>query len=154
MITWTTQIALHVMLMTGTTPTYAQAVKLAQKQNKPLVVFVGANWCPGCQTMKHEKLPEIKRKGIFKNVVFTMVNTDQQPELTQRLLTTNSIPQLVLFVKGPRGWHRAVLIGVNEPESVRQFLAHETAIARSTGQLAETKGKTGQAATGQTLATQ
>ncbi len=148
MITWTAQIALHVMLMTGTTPTYAQALKLAQEQDKPLVVFVGANWCPGCQTMKNEKLPEIMRKGIFKNVVFTMINTDQQPELTQRLLTANSIPQLVLFVKGPRGWHRAALIGVNEPESVRQFLARETAVARSTGQLAETKGKAGQATTG------
>lgn len=152
MMTWTTQIALHVLLLTGTTPTYEQALKLAQKQDKPLLVFVGADWCPGCQTMKNDQLPMIVREGIFKNLVFTMVNTDQQPELSRRLLSVSSIPQLILFVKGGTGWHRSELIGVHNADSVRHFLAEETAAAHGESHVAPASEKTSHAAVGQATA--
>jgi thiol:disulfide interchange protein len=43
---------------------YDEAVALAQKENKPLMVVFSATWCPPCQTMKKEVYPStvVKRE--------------------------------------------------------------------------------------------
>ena len=56
------------------------------KEGKPLLVLVGAEWCPGCRTMKNEMIPELQRGGGLKPVVFATVDTDEKPDLSQRLL--------------------------------------------------------------------
>lgn len=126
MIAWTAQIAACVALMGSTGPSYEQALKTATDQGKPLLVYVGAPWCPGCQTMKQQHLPVLKQRGDFKSVVFTMINSDERPELTRQLLKVNAIPQLILFVHNRAGWQRAELVGAHEPAEVRRFLQRET----------------------------
>jgi thiol-disulfide isomerase/thioredoxin len=127
----TATVALHFALLTTPTTAYQDAYDQADKEGKPLLVLVGADWCPGCRTMKDEMIPELERNGDLSQVAFTTVNTDEKPALSKRLLRGNSIPQLVLFIRNGKGWRRAQLTGVHEPKNIRQFLRSEIDAAHS-----------------------
>lgn len=131
MIGWTTSLIIQVAFLSSFNSPYQEAFDQAEKEGKPLLVLVGADWCPGCRTMKDEKIPELERDGGLEQVVFATVNTDEKPELSKRLLRGNSIPQLVLFVHNGEGWRRFQLTGVHEPGSIRQFIRKQVARARA-----------------------
>ena len=59
---------------------YDAAYRKAQEEKKPLVILVGANWCAACRTMKSETIHTMKDAGDFKEVVFTHVDKDVQPD--------------------------------------------------------------------------
>ena len=83
-----------------------------EANQKPLMVLVGADWCPGCRTMKQSVLPRMEQSGRLNPVNFSVVNTDNQPDLAGRLMRGNSIPQLILFTPMPNGrWHREQITG-------------------------------------------
>jgi thiol-disulfide isomerase/thioredoxin len=130
MIGLTASLTIQVAFLTSFTSPYQDAYDQADKEGKPLLVLVGANWCPGCRTMKDAKIPELERDGGLSEVVFATVNTDEKPELSKRLLRGNSIPQLVLFIRNGKGWRRSQLTGVHEPGMIREFIRNQIAATR------------------------
>lgn len=116
-------VAMHMALLTTTANDYQEAYSKAEKEGKPLLVLVGAEWCPGCRVMKDEVIPQLKGDGGLEDVVFTTVNTDEKPTLTRRLLRGTAIPQLVMFARTGKGsWRRTELTGVQETGRIRQFI--------------------------------
>ena len=110
-----TTISLAIILQTATlgatTHSYADARAKTSETGKPLVVLVGADWCPACQTMKNTAMPQVARRGALNKVAYAVVNTDQQSDLAHKLMRGGSIPQLVMYRETPTGWHRESLVG-------------------------------------------
>ena len=106
----------------GGSNTYADAYKATQDTGKPLVVLVGADWCPYCQMMKSSVMPQVAAHGDLKAVSFAYVNSDQQHDLAGKLLEGSSIPQMVMFEKTTDGWKQTRLVGGQSAESVEGFL--------------------------------
>jgi thioredoxin-like negative regulator of GroEL len=121
---------------TATTPaakslapnSYAAAYKDAVENNKSIVVLVGADWCPACQSMKTSVMPALAAQGGLKEVSFALVNTDRQSDLANQMLAGNSIPQLVMYEKTSDGWKIKRLVGGQSVSSVEQFIGKPQAI--------------------------
>jgi thioredoxin-like negative regulator of GroEL len=110
--------------------TYANAYKVTQDSGKPLVVLIGADWCPYCQVMKTSVMPQVAAHGDLQNVSYAYVNSDQQNELAGKLLSGKSIPQMVMYEKTADGWKQTRLIGGQSAEAVEGFLgAAKSAVA-------------------------
>jgi thiol-disulfide isomerase/thioredoxin len=124
--------AIQAAVLTGGEATYSEAYKLAKDSGKPLVVLVGADWCPACQTMKNSTMPELQQAGGLKNVAFAVVNYDRQTSLARRLMRGSSIPQLIMFHQTEKGWRRTSLIGSQSVASVESMIKQgiaETSVA-------------------------
>lgn len=110
-----TGLALTVLLQISTLGaeglSYDQAFSAAQASGKPIVVLVGADWCPGCRTMKQSTIPGLSRQGKLANVQYATVNTDKQPALAKKLMRGDSIPQLIVYTKSGEGWTREQVVG-------------------------------------------
>jgi thioredoxin-like negative regulator of GroEL len=131
MIGLTASLTIQMAFLTSFASPYQSAYDQADKEGKPLLVLVGANWCPGCRTMKDEMIPELERDGGLSQVVFATVNTDEKPALSRQLLRGDSIPQLVLYIRSAKGWRRSQLTGVHEPGNIRQFIRNGIAGTRA-----------------------
>lgn len=105
--------------------TYADAHHQMVETGKPLVVMVGATWCPACQQMEKNVIPEVKQRGLLRRLVFALVDLDRERELGHDLTGGGPIPQLILFRKTEKGWQRKQLIGGQTVENVEQFLVQE-----------------------------
>lgn len=101
---------------------YAAAFKETEQTGRPLVVLIGADWCPGCRQMKYTTMPELEKKGGLRKVTFAYVNTDSQSQLAGKLMRGGSIPQLVKFYKTADGWKREQLTGAQSTSSVEAFI--------------------------------
>ncbi|HXG85736.1 MAG TPA: thioredoxin domain-containing protein, partial [Pyrinomonadaceae bacterium] len=62
-----------------------KAVAQAKRENKPLVLDFHAEWCIPCKQMEKDVFPDLKVAAQLKRVVFIRIDTDQEPELTQKL---------------------------------------------------------------------
>ena len=98
MLVWTTAILLQHAVVAANPTSYHTALQDAQAQKRPLLVLVGAAWCPGCQTMKQTVLPAMARRGALKPVTFTTVDYDADAAIAKQLLRSGSIPQLIVFI--------------------------------------------------------
>jgi thioredoxin-like negative regulator of GroEL len=105
---------------------YTSAYHQTAESGRPLVVLIGADWCPGCRQMKYTAIPELEKKGGLSKVAFAYVNTDQQGELARKLMSGGSIPQLVMYHKTDSGWKRQQLTGVQSLSAIRAFLDQAT----------------------------
>lgn len=123
-LTWSLILAASVL---GENRTYGDAHAQAQSQGKPLLVLVGAEWCPGCRTLKHQTMPRLVRSGKLSGVEFAVVDSDQEPALARRLMRGNSIPQLILFTRTAEGWKRGQLTGAQAERTIESFLQAATA---------------------------
>jgi thioredoxin-like negative regulator of GroEL len=101
---------------------YQQAFEENAKTGKPLVVLVGAEWCGACRVMKSQTLPQVVGDDVFKQVAFTVVDSDQQGDIARQVTGGGSIPQLVMFRREGNGWKQERLIGAQSPRAVLQFL--------------------------------
>ena len=101
---------------------YDEAYRLAAETGQPLVVLVGAEWCPACQGMKQTVVPQLVRRGSLKKVSFAAVNTDRQSGLAGKLMRASSIPQLIMYVKTDKGWSRREMIGLQSVSAIEEFL--------------------------------
>ena len=108
---------------------YRQAYNASQETGKPLVVLVGADWCPGCQMMHNTVMPELAARGALSNVAFAQVNTDREGPLANQLMTGSRIPQLVMYTKTADGWRVDRMVGAQSPEAVEEFLGRATTTA-------------------------
>jgi len=107
---------------------YQAALKDAQAQQRPLLVLVGATWCPGCQTMKQTVLPGLQREGGMRGVTFTSVDADTDRDVASQLMRGSAIPQLIVFAKSPDGkWHREQITGETNAANVKSLIARAVA---------------------------
>ena len=102
--------------------TYAEAHKETANTGRPLVVMVGADWCPACQVMKNTILPEMRSRGLLRRVAFALVNLDREHELGAQLTANGPIPQLLLFRRTADGWRMRRLIGGQDVQTVETFI--------------------------------
>lgn len=146
-----TGVALGFMLQTALLAagpqTYAEAFNRTQTNGQPLLVLVGADWCPGCRTMKGAVIPQMQRGGKLRSVNFASINTDESSVLASRLMRGGSIPQLIVFAKTEKGWHREQITGAASEAAVEQLLRRASA-AQIAAKTAKEKG-IASAATGQ-----
>lgn len=101
---------------------YDAAYRKAQEEKKPLVVLVGADWCAACKSMKAETIHTMKGAGDFKEVVFTHVDKDSQPEIAQQVMQGNTLPQIVVFCESDQGWKRFSLTGMQSERRIKELI--------------------------------
>jgi len=101
---------------------YSEAAKRASETGRPLVVLVGADWCPACVVMRKTVLPEVAKSGVLEQVEFAYVDLERQPDVARKLLRENSIPQLIRFEKTPSGWKSNRLLGAQDADEVSAFV--------------------------------
>lgn len=123
----TTALVLQASILTASMNSYATAHERTAKTGEPLVVLVGADWCPACQTMKSSVIPQAQQRGILSKVAFAVVNTDHEPELARKLMRGGTIPQLIMFRPTTDGWKRKQLTGATSVDSLNSFLAQPAA---------------------------
>ena len=132
MVAVTAQMVMQIAMLSPAVSPYQEAYEKAGNEGKPFLVFVGADWCPSCQSMKNKKIPALIKAGGLKEVVFTSVNSDKKPELAAKLLKGKTIPQLVLYTPITKTrWRRSQLTGVHEPAEITTFISHEIAGKKS-----------------------
>lgn len=116
---------------TGASPepsTYSDAYNQSQETGQPMLVVVGAEWCPSCVKMKHGPLSNLLRRGRLKRVHVATVDSDKQRTLAKRLMRGTMVPQVIVFAKTPEGWHREQATGLQSEEQVTAMV--DRAVAR------------------------
>lgn len=137
-------IVLRTVILADGAADYATAYRQTMADGKPLVVLVGADWCPGCRTMKYSVLPGMQARGQFHGVHLAYVSVDHQRELADRLMSGGTIPQLIVFSRRNGKWHREQLIGAVDAEAVQAMIGRATDASRPVA----TKGSRGTSAAG------
>ncbi len=102
--------------------TYAAAYRTAEKENRPLVVVVGAPWCPACENLKQTTLASMEASGELQDVSLAVVDQDKDPELARELKQGEMIPQIIVFARTDSGWKRSQLTGYQSVTPVRTML--------------------------------
>jgi len=130
-------IALQHALLAAEPASYEVAFKDAQTRNRPLMVLIGAPWCPGCQTMKTQLLPQMARQGRLDSVSYATINADEEQELASQLMRGSGIPQLIIFSKRADGkWHREQITGEADEKGVQMLITRAITAHESTMQTA------------------
>lgn len=109
---------------------YKAAYDRALREGRPMVVLVGAAWCPACRTMKNDVLPELRSRGSLEGVSLVMVDSDEQPQLAQRLLRGNSIPQLMVYNRAGDRWQGRRFVGAQSVDSLEATIREARTAAR------------------------
>lgn len=107
------------------TESYADAHRQTLQTGQPMVVMVGAEWCPACKAMEANVIPEIRSRGVLRRVAFALVDLDRDGEIGRKLTAGGPIPQLIVFRKTANGWKNRRLIGNQPVEAVEEFIAED-----------------------------
>lgn len=102
---------------------YAEAYHESTTKGRPLVVMLGAEWCPACVKLKNSIMPQVAKQGALAGVELAYVDVDKEPQLAKQLVRGASIPQLIRFEKGPKGWETKLMVGAQSPSKVAKFIA-------------------------------
>ncbi len=140
----TLSIAFQAALMAAGAETYAEAHKETTETGRPMVVMVGADWCPACVTMKDSVLPQIRQRGTLRRVAFATVNYDREQTLAEQLTQGGPIPQLLMFRRTPAGWRLRRLVGGQSAETIESFIDEGVKLSQQT-EKAKTAPAQGQA---------
>lgn len=98
-------------------PFTASAFEAAQRQDRPILVNVYADWCPVCRA-QHKALSEILPKAEFKNLAVFNVNFDRQQDVWSKFGVRGQ-STLIIF----RGRREAVRsVGATDPAAIEQLL--------------------------------
>ena len=108
---------------------YEDAFALARKQEKPLLVVVGASWCASCQILKTSTIQPMKESGDLKKVVISYVDKDERPELAKQLMKGATLPQIILYNQNAGSWKRYSLIGIQTKKRMTELLTKANAQA-------------------------
>lgn len=143
----TLTVAIQLTLL-GASPSsdasYASAHEMTAKTGRPLVVLVGAKWCPACVQMKNNVVPQLKERGSLTQVSYAEVDLDRERELGRLLTKGGPIPQLLMYRKTARGWRLRRIVGSQNVDKVGRFLAEGIALDRATRALELSSNPTNQ----------
>ena len=101
---------------------YQEARAIASKEGTPIVVLVGATWCPACVQMKTSVMPSLKKQGKLNNVLYVELDIDKEKKLGHQMLEGTRIPQLVMYYHEGDVWKNQRLIGGQSTTSVERFI--------------------------------
>jgi thioredoxin-like negative regulator of GroEL len=122
-------VLLQAALLTPAAQPYEEAFKDHENNGKPLLVLVGADWCPACVTMKTGTIARMERNGKLRRVAFSILNTDRDGKVAGKVMRGGSIPQLIMFTKNSKGeWERQQLNGAQSEQAVESLI--DEAVAR------------------------
>lgn len=113
---------LQVSLALTGTDGYAEAHQAVTQTGRPMVVVVGADWCPACQVLEKTVIPQVRQRGLLRRVAFAIVNLDHDQELGQELTAGGPIPQMLMYRKTTGGWKVRRIIGGQSVEAVESFI--------------------------------
>jgi len=102
---------------------FAEAYKRSEASGRPLLILVGADWCPSCRVMKDSVLPKLAKGDALSKLEYAYVDKDRQPELCRHLLRGRSLPQLIYCQKTASGWKSLHLLGKQTAKGVTRFIA-------------------------------
>ena len=123
MASFSVAAVLQLSMLATSGQAYSDAYKQMADTGCPLVVLVGADWCPACVQMKNSVIPQVLRRGGFNGVAFAQVNADHDPALAQRLTGGGgAIPQLIVFHKSASGWQRQLVVGAQSITAVESMV--------------------------------
>lgn len=122
MTSWGVALVLQVALGAGSGESYAEAHRASAETGRPLVIMVGAEWCPACMVMKNSIMPQVKQGSVFGQVAFAAVDLDQERELGSQLTENGPIPQLIMYTPKDGAWEKRRLIGGQDTQTVETFL--------------------------------
>ena len=111
---------------------YKTAYKDAAANNRPLMVVVGAEWCPACHILKDTTIKPMVRTGELDQVNVAVVDRDAEPELAEQLTKgVKMLPQIIVFTKNESGkWERQKLMGYQPKQPVRRLVARAVSKTR------------------------
>lgn len=102
---------------------FKTACQKAQKEGKPLLVLVTAQWCAPCQIMKKKTVPQLLRNNAFRGFHFATVDYDREQIMARKLIGSRGIPQLIMFKKKDGRWVGRRMSGVHSTSEVEAFIA-------------------------------
>lgn len=115
-------LALVVAASGATNGTYTSAHAEMERTGRPLLVLVGADYCPGCVKMKSTLSREPLAKRVLGKVAYARVDTETDGRLARKLMHGSSIPQLVMYRRTKEGWKASRLVGAKSEREVEQFV--------------------------------
>ena len=103
---------------------YAEAYKESVKEEKPLMVVVGAPWCPACNVLKETTINPMVKTGELTDVSIAVIDRDDDPELVEQLTEGEKmLPQIIVYSKeDDGGWKRRRLLGYQPKQPVRSLI--------------------------------
>lgn len=104
---------------------YADAYKESVSEEKPLMVVVGAPWCPACNVLKQSTITPMVKTGELGDVSLAVIDRDQEPELVEQLTGGEKmLPQIIVFSKDETtgSWKRRRLLGFQPKQPVRSLI--------------------------------
>jgi thioredoxin-like negative regulator of GroEL len=102
---------------------YAEAYQQSVDQEKPLMVVVGAPWCPACNVLKETTIKQMAQTGELDSVSLAVINRDEEPELVKELTAGEKmLPQIIVFTKDDGRWKRRRLMGFQPKSPVRSLI--------------------------------
>ena len=110
------------LLANGGTVSYSDAYAASAETGKPMLVLIGADWCPHCVVMKNRVMPQLQKQGALGDINYVTINSDQQPALARQMMQGSSIPQVVLYYRTADGWKRQRNVGAMSATSVTQWV--------------------------------
>lgn len=107
------------------------ADRKAGKMPKPMLVIVGAAWCPGCETYKKETVHPMLKSGALSEVQVVFVDKDTYPELAATLMGPKreewEMPHTSLFYMKGDVSTKAEIKGRTDSAKLRSLLDRLTA---------------------------
>ncbi len=103
---------------------YADAYRQSVAEGKPLMVVVGAPWCPACNVLKETTIRTMAQSGELDDVSLAVINRDEEPQLARQLTKgERMLPQIIVFTKSDSGsWKRRRLMGYQPRQPVRSLI--------------------------------
>ncbi len=104
--------------------TYASVYKQSIEENKPLMVVVGAEWCPACHVLKDSTIKPMAQTGELNDVCIAILDKDKDAELVSQITKGEKmLPQIIMFSKTESGqWSRHRLMGFQPKQPVRSLI--------------------------------
>lgn len=111
---------------------YADAYKESVANDKPLMVVVGAPWCPACNVLKQSTLEPMANSGELDGVSVAVLNPDTNPELVRQVTKgERMLPQIIMFTRTADGrWNRRQLRGYQSQQPVRNLIRSAVSLGR------------------------
>ena len=103
---------------------YADAYAESVQEEKPLMVVVGAPWCPACNVLKDATIEPMVKTGELTDVSIAVIDRDADPELVEQLTEGEKmLPQIIVYSKDTEGaWQRRRLMGFQPKQPVRSLI--------------------------------
>ena len=122
MTSLTFAVVLQASVVAAGADSYAEAHRRGVQTGVPLVVLVGAEWCPACKVLENTVIPQVREHGYLRCVAFAMVDYDREREISQRLVGDGPLPQMLMYRKTAEGWKVRKLVGSQPVHAVEWFI--------------------------------